>query len=76
MGLVLRRFAASAASVTVAVAERGEQVVSHSVRTRGSPAGEVVEEVADEHAYAAVERAVQRTARSVERALRRRGDPR
>jgi ribosome-associated translation inhibitor RaiA len=71
IGFVLSRFAPKVASVTVVVAEHDGEVVSCSVRIRCSPSWEVVEEVADEDVYAAVERAVARAARSMERALPR-----
>lgn len=76
VGFVLSRFAPRVASVTVVVAEHGSEVVSCSVRIRCSPSWEVLEEVADEDAYAAVERAVERAARSMARALQHGGGAR
>lgn len=69
VGLVLSRFAPRLASVTVAVAERDGEVVACSVRVRCTRSWEIVEEVVDEDAHAAIERAVARAARTVERAL-------
>jgi len=69
VGLVLSRFAPRVASVTVVVTERDGEVVACSVRVRCTPSWEIVEEVADEDAYAAIERAVARAARTVERTL-------
>jgi hypothetical protein len=69
VGFALGRFAPRVASVTVVVADRDGEVASCLVRVRCSPFHEIVEEVADEDAHAAIERAVARAARAVERAL-------
>lgn len=68
VGLVLSRFAPRVASVTVVVAELDGAVMC-SVRVRCSPSWEIVEEVSDEDLHAAIERAVDRAARSIERTL-------
>lgn len=68
VGFVLSRFAPRVASVTVVVAEL-DGPVTCSVRVRCSPSWEIVEEVSDEDVHAAIERAVDRAARSIERTL-------
>ena len=69
VGLVLSRFAPRVLSVTVVVAGADGGQASCSVRVRCSPSWDVMENVVDEDPRAAMERAVARAGRTLERGL-------